>query len=174
MAVPTGEYEMTASVDLTPLFGVIEHKTTVTITRPPENALDVRLEQLNSEDANVRQRALYDLRYFPKEGNRIVPRLVEILESDDANLRSAAISVFNAFLKEAAAHLDLLVGIATGEGSVNERGGAAYLVARVAPKDEKYEKVLTDGVESSEGYMKRRFEGALSYYRRRHGIPMDQ
>jgi len=168
VAVPSGEYELTASVDLSPLFGVLSKKTSVTVARPRDDILDVRLEELAGADANLRRRALYDLRYFPKQGDRVVPALVAILEGDDASLRPAAIGVLGAFPKEAAGHLDLILSITTGKGSESERGGAAYLLARIAPKDDRYEKALTDGVESSEGYPKRQFEGALGLYRRRH------
>ena len=168
MAVPSGEYELTASVDLSPIFGVLTKKTSVTVARPRDDILDVRLKELTGEDVNARRKALYDLRYFPKQGAKIVPALVQVLTGDDANLRPAALSVLGAFPKEAAGHLDLILSITTGEGNDSERGGAAYLLARIAPKDGKYEKALTDGVKSSEGNLKRRFESALGLYRRRH------
>ena len=171
MAVPTGEYDLTASVDLTPLFGVIEKKTTVSVTRPGKNVLDEQLKKLDGGEPNARVRALYDLRYFPKEGARIVPVLVKILKGEDASLRGAAISVLGAFPAEMAEHLDLVISIIAGDGSESERSNAAYLLARVAPKDERCEKALLDAASSSEGTMKPRFDGALNNYRRRHKIP---
>ena len=168
MAVPSGEYELTASVDLSPVFGVLTKKTTVTVARPRDDILDVRLKELASGDPSEVRRAIYDLRYFPKDGERIVPALVSVLEGKDANLRQAAISVFGSFPKGAAEHLDLILSIATDTEGGYARGRAAYLLARFAPQDEKYEKALTDGVKSSEGSLKRQFESALDQYRRRH------
>ncbi|MEN8151581.1 MAG: HEAT repeat domain-containing protein [Planctomycetota bacterium] len=168
MAVPTGEYDLVASVDLSPLFGVLETESKVSLTRPGAEVLDQRLKELASDDPNVRRRALYDLRYFPKEGERIVPELVKALSDGDEHVRGAALSVFYAFPDAAREQVDLVLGIVTGDGSESERGRAAYFVARFAPEDPKVEKALIDAVESAEGPVKRRLQGALDYYRRMH------
>jgi len=171
VAVPTGDYDLIASVDLSPVFGVLTYEGTVSVRRPGADVLGQRLRELAGDDAKARRRALLDLRYFPDHGDRVVPALIGVLEGDDENLKYLALSVLGSYPKEVAGHLDLILGIATGKGKDNERGGAAYLLARVAPKKEEYEKALAEGVESSEGYMKRRFESALKLYRRRHPPP---
>jgi hypothetical protein len=168
--VPTGEYDLTAKVDLSPVFGVLEHKQKIRLTQPGADVLEKRLAALDSDDAKVRRTAIYDLRYFPKEGAKVVPKLIEIVKSGDKTLVPAALSVLGAYQKEALEHIDLLVSIMSGDGSASERMGAAYLVGRIAKKDPKIEQALVDGVESTEGTLKQRFEYALSTYRRRHKV----
>ena len=68
MAVPSGKYEVVASVDQAPLFGEIRGKARVGVTVPGEEILEQRLEELKSEDAGVRRTALIDLRYFAYYG----------------------------------------------------------------------------------------------------------
>jgi HEAT repeat protein len=171
VAVPTGSYELHASLDLSPVFGVVEHTETLTVDRPPADVLDQRLGELASEDANARRKAVYDLRYFPEDGERVVPAVVKCLSDLEESVRLAALSVLAAFPGEAAEHTDVFLGILCGTESASkyERGSAAYLLGRVAPASEEVEKALREAAASEDETVNRRAEYALRTYLSRTG-----
>jgi HEAT repeat protein len=173
VAVPTGSYELRASLDLSPVLGVIEHAETLIVTRPPADILDRRLEELSSENGSVRRTAVYDLRYFPEDGERIVPFLLNCLKDREGSVRLAALSVLTAFPKEAAEHVDVYLAILGGGDAVvkYERASAAYLLGRVAPKSEEVEKALRNAATSDDETVKRSAEYALRTYLARTGDP---
>ena len=171
VAVPTGEYAVECSLDLTPLFDVVRHTETVEVVLPGPNLLDERLSQLDSEDGNVRYRAVLDLRYFTTEGARVVPALLQSLKDPEMRVRNVALTAFYRFPKEAAEHIDVFLGILQGNVSIGEKANAAYVLGRFAPVDAKYEKALVSAKAAAEDNYKPRFSSALTAYRRRADPP---
>ncbi len=141
------------------------------MVRPGIEILDRRLAELRSGDRNLRIRALIDLRHFPEHGDRVVPVLLKLLDDENLSTRSIALSVLAAYPEEAAAHVDRFLAILAGgeKRGPGERGTAAYLLARVAPKHEKVERALAAAVEAADAAHKPRFEYALRLYRKRTG-----
>ena len=107
------------------------------------------------------------------QGAKVVPALIEFVKSDKKLYRHYALRVLGTYPKEAVEHLDLFIGILDGEGTANERIGAASLVGRIAPKDDRYEKALKDAHAAATGSLKQSFANALNSYRRRHKLPGD-
>ena len=173
VAVPAGEYELHASIDLGTPFGVIEDVTTVTIAPPSADILEKRLKELESEDSEVRRLALIQLRYFRSDGEKVVPALLGRLEDKDPTIRMVALSVFSAFPQQAKEHLDLFLGLLRAElgVSLSEKVQAAYLLARHAPWDEE---VLAAILKAEEAGGSRRvsFSSARKQYQRR--FPKEQ
>ena len=157
VAVPTGEYTLLYSLDLSPVFGVLEYEETVEIAQPPADILEKRLEQISSEDATARRAAIADLRYFPDEGERIVPALVAALKKADDSARPLILSVLSAFPAQAAEYLDTFLGILeTGKGY--EPVYAAQLLARMAPADEMIRKAMEKAAASASDQLEKRLE----------------
>jgi hypothetical protein len=169
VAVPTGSYEVTARVDLTPLFGVVETTRTVELTRPPADVLDRRLAELSAEKEAVRRTAAYQLRYFPDDGERIVPALLTRLEDEESSVRLAALSVLGSFGDEAAEHVDRYLAILESGKTSYEKASAANLLGRVAPASETVERALRAAAASEDPTVERRAEYALKAYLTRTG-----
>lgn len=169
VAVPTGEYELKAAIDLSPVFGEIEHECAVPVTTPPENVLDRRLEQLASDDPNVRRIAVIDLRYFPGHGDRVFPALLGALDDEEPAVRSIALSVMISYPAQAAAHADVYLEILLGDRAAAEKATAAYLVGRFAPASPEAEAALTKAIDDAPEAYRPRFESALNQYRSRTG-----
>jgi hypothetical protein len=88
--VPTGEYEVEASVDLTPVFGKLRRTERLLIERPGPDALDKAIARLEAAAPDDRWAAVDDLRWFAGHGDRIVPLLVRIVaEREEGALFSA-------------------------------------------------------------------------------------
>lgn len=169
VAVPTGNYEIEASVDLSPLFGKIEHFGAVDVVLPSEKILNDRLAQLESEDVNQRRMALIDLRYFREDAEKVVPALVACLDDGEEVIRMVALSVLMAYPEQAAAHVERFYSMLESEDGVSVRGNAAYLISRVAPVSDRAEQALMNALESADENLKSRIESALTTYRRRAG-----
>lgn len=171
MAVPTGEYELTARIDLSPVFGVLEHRKILRIDTPPPDLLKRRLADLKSDDPKVCRAALRDLRYFPKDGKRIVPAIVKLLKRDLDKVKTNALYTLRSYPEMAARYCRVYLRILLSDAPASERAAAGELLGRVAPKHQDIEKALVEGMEASRGYLKTQYERALREYRRRHRIP---
>jgi hypothetical protein len=57
-AVPAGEYEVTFSLDLSPLFENFDLSEIVRLSPPPPDAIDRQIENLSSDDPEARRRAV--------------------------------------------------------------------------------------------------------------------
>jgi hypothetical protein len=168
VAVPTGKYDVTCVIDLNPLFGVVTKKTTVELVSPGPEAVDKRLEELKSEDKEVRQTALFDLIWFPEAKERIFPELLKLLDDPDGRFRGMVISVMGRFPHEAAKHVDRFIEIALDEKrDVSERGSAAWFLAQYAPASETVEKCLEKLSESKDPKEKQYFQWPIQNYRNR-------
>jgi len=168
VAVPTGRYDVTLSIDLSPIFGVVTAKKTLDITRPGPDALDKRITELASEDKQVRQTALFDLMYFPKDGEKIFAALLPLLDDPDSQFRGCVIQVMSRFAPQAVKHLDRFIEICLDpERDLQERGSAAWFLAQHAPAGEKVEKCLATLAETKDPKEKRWFEWSITTYRKR-------
>lgn len=168
VAVPTGRYEVTCVIDLNPFFGVVSKKTTIDLVAPGPEAVDKRLEELKSEDKEVRRTALFDLMWFPKAREKIFPVLLELLDDPDGEFRGMVISVMGRFPHQAAKHTDRFIEIALDEKrGVSERGSAAWFLAQYAPASEEVEKCLVKLSESEDPKEKQYFSWPIQNYRSR-------
>ncbi len=167
--MPTGRYDLEASLDLSPVYGKLDHVTTVDITVPSEAVLAERLEQLKSEDVNVRRGALIDLRYFRQDGDKVFPALLECLSDTESVIRMVALSVMMAYPKQATEHVDTFIAIVEGgpEVSVSERSNAIYILARYVPPSEMITEVLEKAWENADESFKPRMQSAIEQYRKR-------
>jgi len=172
VAVPTGEYDATAKVDLSPVLGVIENLISVEIRQPEGDVLATRLEELQSEEANVRRRAAIDLRYFPEDGEKVVPALLGRLDDESGYVRSASLSVLASYPEQAGKHADRFLSILEGgeKTTIGERLGAAHLLARTAPLDPRYEAALQAALKSATEIYQLSYQAALTNFRRRAGV----
>ena len=169
VAVPTGRYEIEATVDLSPLFGTIEHHGTVDVVVPSEKVLADRLAQLESEDVNQRRAALLDLRYFREDAEKVVPAIIKCFDDEEETIRMYALSAMSAYPAQAPTYVDRYFEILAGEDGVSVRGYAAYLLGRFAPVSDRAEQALLAALEGAEANLKSRVESALTTYRRRAG-----
>lgn len=169
VAVPSGHYEIEAVIDLSPLFGKIEHIGAVDVEIPSEKVLSDRLAQLASEDVNQRRLALIDLRYFRNDAERVVPALVACLDDEEETIRMVALSVLGAYPEQAANHMERFFEILEGEGGVSVRANAAYLIARLAPVSERTEEAIAKALDGADANLKQRLESAMTMYKRRAG-----
>jgi hypothetical protein len=165
--VPSGTYDLEVSVDLSPVFGVIEHKDKVVVEQPGADVLEQRLKELASEDANVRRQAVLDLRYFKEDAARVVPALLGRLEDPDASNVRMVLSVLMAYPEEAGGSATTFLRFLKSD-DVSMRSMAAQLLGRVAPRSEEIEKALEAALAAAPENMKPAFEYGLSTYRRRH------
>ncbi|MCP3859723.1 MAG: hypothetical protein GY704_08735, partial [Phycisphaeraceae bacterium] len=99
--MPSGKYELTASLDLSPVFGIITSRHEVDLKVPGPEILDEHLKSLESPDANIRTQALYQLRYFKQDAERVVVALAAAMKDESEGVRSAAMSVFMAYPEHA-------------------------------------------------------------------------
>ena len=111
VAEPSGEYLVHCTLDLSPHFGKLETKNTITLTRPPKNILDLRLAELKSGDKEVRLSAATDLYYFTDHGDRVFPALISLLEDPDEDLRQEALYAMGGFPDQIRDHMDLYIKI---------------------------------------------------------------
>jgi HEAT repeat protein len=161
--VPSGKYEVLASVDLSPLFGEVNGKAEVEVSVPGKEILDQRLRQLKSEDANVRRTALIDLRYFKRDADVVAPALVERLDDPDLMIRRIAVSVLMSYPEHAAKHCDKVLPMLHHEDQ-SMRYMAAQLLGRCAPKSDAVEKALEKALEEAPENYARIFESSLTNY----------
>jgi HEAT repeat protein len=169
VAEPSGEYQVRCSVDLSPAYGKIEGKKTVTITRPPEDILERRLEELASEDASVRRIAAMDLSFFPKNGKRVFPALLACLDEADESVRMNAIIAMNSFGDQIKRHSAILIKMLRNEKEqVYCRSRIAYYLGRHAPVSEEVEQALKAAAASVKGSnYEQSFTYALERYKHR-------
>ncbi len=168
-AVPSGEYEVRASLDLTPVFGKIETVEIRKIVPPPPDAFERRLAELASEDPTVRRAALSDLPFFGTRRKEVGPVLVSCLRDPDGILRRMALAMLQGFKDVAAAHAGTILGILESrEGRVRgERTNAALLVSRTTPASDRARAALEQSVEDAEPWERSIFRSALDAYRTR-------
>jgi len=167
VAVPSGKYELSASVDLSPLFGVIASTQTVDVKVPGPEVLDEHLKDLESEDANVRVQAIYKLRYFKPDAERVVAALASALEDPEEGVRAAAMSVFNSYPEHAKKHLDVFVKLLSTGGN-RQRYTACSLLARVAPWDEKILAAMKAAKEAGPTNYETAFQSTIDRYVRKY------
>jgi len=162
VAEPSGEYTATCSVDLSPAFGTIVSERKITITRPPADILDRRLEELRSEDENTRRAAAIDLSYFENDGERVFPALLECFKSAKGPLRSTALLSMGSYPEQIAAQSALFVKLLLDEKeSESIHRSAAYYLAQYAPIDGNVQKALD---KTKEAYKESRYSGTFEYY----------
>ncbi len=173
VAVPTGRYDLEASIDLKPVLGRIEHLGAIDLVIPSKKILEERLAQLESGIVNTRRAALVDLRHFPEDGETVFPKLMACLEDEDAGIRMLALSVMTAYPTRAAEQADRFIGILTGDESVStsEKANAAYLLSRFAPVSEKVGAALEQALAEADDSLKTRLKYAVENYRRRVAPP---
>lgn len=173
VAVPTGRYDLKASVDLRPVFGEIEQFSAVDFVAPTEKILEERLAQLESENVSVRRNALIDLRYFPKDGEVVFPELMACLDDEDPNIRLIALSVMMAYPAQAAEEVDTFIEILLGDESVSmsEKSNAANLLGRYVPVSKEVGEALEKAWAAADGNLKLRMKYAVEAYRKRAAPP---
>lgn len=162
VAEPSGEYTVTCSVDLSPLFGKIVSEQTITITRPPNNILDQRLAELRSDDEQTSRTAAYDLAYFEDDGERVFPALRACFGKAEGSVKSAALSSMRTYTEQIAKHPDFFLEIVgNGKLSESDRSSAARYLAWHAPIDARIQKTLE---ETAEALKDTRYGQSITYY----------
>jgi HEAT repeat protein len=169
MAVPSGRYELTASVDLSPVFGILEHNATVDVVIPGPDAINDHLKSLASEDKNVRRTALIALRYFKEDAERVVPALLTCVKDPELNIRTIALSVLMSFQTQAKEHLDVFMKILSGGKDVDfsEKSMAVQALCRLAPSSDEVDAAMVKALAESPENYKALFESQLKRYRQR-------
>ena len=125
MAVPTGEYEVRTSADLSPLFGVVEGRKRLRIEQPGPDALERLIDRLDSLDSPDRPSLVDELALFTDDGERVAPLLLEIVGREDDSARFSAIYG----LREFPEHVEETKGVLLPLLDTTEPiGGAAALV----------------------------------------------
>jgi len=175
VAEPSGEYTVTCSVDLSPLFGKIVSEKEITITRPPADILEQRLGELRSDDYQIRLAAAYDLAHFDDEGERVLPALLSCFGSAEGSLRSAAFNSMGSYPEQIAAHFEFFLKIVRSKKEVDRlRSRAASYLAWHAPIDERVQKALEAANEAlKESRYGQSIIHYLNYYRSRANEPSD-
>ncbi len=166
MAVPSGSYDLTASLDLSPVFGIIASSQPVEVTVPGPEVLDEHLKKLESEDANVRMRTIYDLRYFREDAERVVPVLLARLQDRDETVRGAALSVFISYPTGAEKNVSVFLPF-LADGTDREKLTAFQLVARNAPAGEEFLAALEKALAEAPENYKYTYKSNLDRYRAR-------
>jgi len=166
VAEPSGEYEIACSVDLSPVFGKIENKTTVTITQPPADILDRRLKELESDDVDTGVKAARDLSYFEKDGARVFPALLAHLDDPDESIRMSVFSAMTRYTDQIKDHVDIFLEIlGNKEESDYFRQMSASCVSYYAALSADVEEALKQALESYKGHD---YESAFKYYLERY------
>jgi HEAT repeat protein len=148
-AEPSGEYTILSFVDLSPAFGMVEDRTHVMIRQPPPDILDRRLEELKSEDREVRNIAVMDLAHFSREGDRVFPALLSCLHDSCDRVRHNALSGLSTFPDRIGKESPLLLKIVKNRDEADYlRYLAAYYLGGYAPKDSEVEKALREAARS--------------------------
>jgi hypothetical protein len=160
---------VTCTLDLSPAYGKIEEKKTVSITRPSPDILDRRLEELKSKNAGTRRTAAMDLSYFPEEEKRVFPALVACLDDADEGVRMNVLNSMGSYGNQIKQHASVLIELLeNGKELEYCRGRAAYLLGMHAPVSEEVEKALTSAAEAMKGGTYEQYVmNALDRYRRR-------
>lgn len=171
--MPAGQYDLEASIDLSPVLGKIVQLGTVDLVIPSEKILEERLTQLTSEDVNVRRAALIDLRNFREDGEAVFPKLMVCLDDEDSNIRMLTLSVMMAYPTQAAEHVDTFIEILLGDESVglSEKSNAASLLAYYVPVSEKVGAALEKAYAAADDNLKLRMKRAVERYRQRAAPP---
>lgn len=158
------------SVDLSPIFGRIEQTATLEIRPPGPDALAKNLAALDDEEPKVRREALRQLQFFPDEGERIVPRVIDLAADPDPDVRSMAINALVRYLDSLRPHAAKLLPLLTDETlSDQPRLAVAWMVAQHAPPGEEVEKALTKALELVDVKNRMGIRFSLDLYRRRAG-----
>lgn len=143
VAVPSGEYTLASSVDLTPAFEKIESETTIRITQPPPDILDRRLGELESGDAEVRNKAAMDLAYFEEEGERVFPALLDHLDDPDQSVRVNVMEAMGYYPDQLRKHSKVFLELLRDrENEKYLRSVAAEYLGRHAPLKDEVRKAL--------------------------------
>lgn len=143
VAVPSGEYTLASSVDLTPAFEKIESETTIRITQPPPDILDKRLEELESNDVEVRNKAAKDLAYFEEEGEHVFPALLAHLDDPDQSVRVNAMEAMASYPDQLKMHSKVFLKLLRDRESEKYlRSVAAEYLGRHAPLEDEVKKAL--------------------------------
>jgi HEAT repeat protein len=169
-AVPSGEYEITVSIDLTPVFGKLELAQTRQIERPSADAFERRLKDLASEDPKVRRKAVAELPYFGAQRKRVGPAIVACLSDPDGIVRRMALATLQGFAKEAAEHADTILRILEDRNgrARGERTNAALLISRTTPPSDRALAALEGALkDAASEWDKKIFQSALDAYRKR-------
>lgn len=170
MAVPTGKYLVRASIDLSPLFGVIEQEIPIEIIQPGRNALEQNLAALGDEDPNARREALRQLQFFPGHGEKIAARVVDLVRDPDPDVRSMAIQVLIRYLDSLKPHAGKLLPLLTDENlSDHPRMAVAFMVASHAPPGRAVEAALSKALEIVDAKNRMGIRSALDLYHQRAG-----
>ena len=165
-AVPSGEYEIRATLDLTPVFGKIETIETRRIEPPPADAFERRLAELRSRDPLVRRKAISDLPYFGRQRKRVGPALIACLADPDGVVRRMILAILQGFRAEAAENAGTILGILESRsGRVRgERTNAALLVSRTTPPSARALAALEGALKDAEEWERTIFRSALDAY----------
>ena len=143
VAVPSGEYILDSSVDLSPLFEKIAVKNTVRIDQPPPDILERRLAELESDDGDVRNEAAMDLAYFEGEAARVFPALLAHLEDPVQSVRVNALEAMGHYSEQLGKHSKVFLKLlGDEEKELYMRSVVAEYLGRHAPLSEEVEKAL--------------------------------
>jgi HEAT repeat protein len=167
--VPPGPYEAIASIDLGPGLGRFEHRWSVTIEAPPPGLLEKELRALRSKDPGTRQAAVYELRWYVRDGERVVPVLLGRLSDEDWSVREAALYALRAFPDRVSKHVKVILGILRDEKAPQDpRLSAARLLGETAPPSAEVEAALVALVSSGDEHSREVGRYVLDRYRERH------
>ncbi len=168
VAEPSGEYQLDLSLDLSPIYGTIEDRQTVTVSQPPADILDRRLAECASDDAATRMFAVRDLAYFRENGDRVFPALARCLDDADGSVREAVVYSMGRFPEQIAQHSEAVMR-ALGDASMDasRRGYAAYLLSEHGPLTEQVSEALTAAAEAVGADEHDRFADALARFNAR-------
>ncbi|MBI4879629.1 MAG: HEAT repeat domain-containing protein [Planctomycetes bacterium] len=168
MAEPSGEYQVDLSVDLSPIYGKIEDRQTIAISRPPADILERRLAECASDDAAARRRAAQDLAYFKDDGERVFPALIRCLDDADEGVRSAAVYSMGRYPEQIAEHPEAMIRVLGDERlDASRRGYAAYLLSEHGPLTEPARAALSAAKERASDDDRSRFASALERFEER-------
>jgi hypothetical protein len=135
VAVPTGEYELRTSIDLSPLFGEVKGEARLRIEQPGPDALAKHLARIEAVKAGDRFKIIGELVYFEDSGDRVVPALVEIISRSDGPDRISAIFVLEDFPDHARLAKEALLSLLSLHGNYDDPGSfAAAVLGRLYPR----------------------------------------
>ena len=135
MAVPTGDYVVRTSIDLSPLFGEVQGEKRLRIEQPGPDAIEKHLARIEAVKAGKRFNIISELAYFEDSGDRVVPALVEIISRSDGSDRIAAIFALEDFPDHARLAKDALLSLLSLFGKYDDPGSfAAAVLGRFYPR----------------------------------------
>jgi len=148
VAEPSGEYKVKFSVDLSPFYGLIKETRRLTITQPPADILEQRLDELKSSDASKRRAAAVDLAHFQDHADRVFLALIAAYNNDkQIGVRSAVVQSMGSFAAQIKKRPGVLISaLCDKKMDQNLRVFAAFRLGHSGLLNDEVEKALQDAI----------------------------